>query len=111
VGGIAEAIARVREQNSRRLPVIVEVHDLEDLDVALDADVDRLLLDNFDTESLREAVRRARRRRSRPELEASGNMTLTRVREVAETGVDFISVGALTHSAPALDMSLRIVKP
>ena len=110
VGGVAEAIARVKEQNNRRLPVIVEVHDLNDLDVALDAGVDRLLLDNFDLESLREAVHRARRRRPKPELEASGNMTLSRVREVAQAGVDFISVGALTHSAPALDMSLRVVK-
>lgn len=111
VGGIAEAILRVREQNNRRLAVIVEVHDLADVEVALDAGADRLLFDNFDVDVLREAVRRVRRRRVRPELEASGNMTLARVREVAETGVDFISVGALTHSAPALDLSLRVVKP
>lgn len=109
-GGLAEALARVREQNTRGLPVIVEVHDFEQLEIALDAAVDRILIDNFDTGQLREAVRRARRRTSPPALEASGNMTLDNVREVAETGVDFISVGALTHSAPALDMSLRIVE-
>jgi nicotinate-nucleotide pyrophosphorylase (carboxylating) len=110
-GGLAEAVERVREQNNRKLPVIVEVHSLDELDTALDADVDRILLDNLGLAELTEAVRRAGRRASRPALEASGNMTLDRVRQVAEAGVDFISVGALTHSAPALDMSMRIVKP
>lgn len=110
-GGIAEAIARAREQNMRGLPVIVEVHDLGDIDTALDAGVDRLLLDNFTIDGLREAVRRTRGRDDPPELEASGSLTLDRVRQVAETGVDFISVGALTHSARALDLSMRVVQP
>jgi nicotinate-nucleotide pyrophosphorylase (carboxylating) len=107
-GGILEAVRRVRDQNTRHLPITVEVHSITDLDDALAARVDRLLLDNFDTPTLRRIVERVRRQRARPALEASGNMTLQRVREVAQTGVDYISVGAITHSAPAFDLSLRI---
>jgi nicotinate-nucleotide pyrophosphorylase (carboxylating) len=110
-GGIAEAVKRVREQNLKKLPITVEVHSLEGLDAALDARVDRLLLDNLDTPTLRAIVKRVARLEQRPRLEASGNMSLDRVRDVAETGVDFISVGSLTHSAPALDLSLLIEKP
>ena len=110
-GSIPEAIRRIRDQNTKGLPVIVEVRTLEELDAALDEQVDRLLLDNMDTKMMHEAVRRARARDNGPALEASGNMSLDRVAEVARTGVDFISVGALTHSAPALDLSLRILRP
>jgi nicotinate-nucleotide pyrophosphorylase (carboxylating) len=110
-GGLAEAIARVRDQNTRGLPVTVEVHSGEDLDAALDAGVERILLDNLDTATIRDMTRRAKRLREPPLVEASGNMTLERVREVAATGVDFISIGALTHSAPALDLSLLIQRP
>ena len=110
-GGLAAAVARVRDQNTRELPICVEVHSLAELDDALAAGVDRLLLDNMDVETLTSAVKRAQRARPRPQLEASGNMTLKRVRQVAETGVDFISVGALTHSAPALDLSMRFRLP
>lgn len=109
-GDVTEAIARVREQNAHGLPVIVEVHNLDDVDTAIDAGVDRLLLDNFDIAELREAVRRTRDHDHAPELEASGNVTIDRVRQIAETGVDFISIGALTHSARALDLSMRIVE-
>jgi nicotinate-nucleotide pyrophosphorylase (carboxylating) len=105
-GGLASAIARVRDQNTRRLPVCVEVHSLAELDAAFAMGVDRILLDNLSTPELAEAALRARRQHPRPQLEASGNMTLDRVAEVAATGVDYISVGALTHSAPALDLSL-----
>jgi nicotinate-nucleotide pyrophosphorylase (carboxylating) len=110
-GGLAEAITRVRDQNSRGLPITVEVHSGEDLDVALAAGVERILLDNLDTATIRDMTRRAKRLRNPPLIEASGNMTLERVREVAAAGVDFISVGALTHSAPALDLSLLIQRP
>jgi nicotinate-nucleotide pyrophosphorylase (carboxylating) len=106
-GGLANAIARVQDQNTRALPVCVEVHVLGELDTALAAGVERILLDNLSTGELAEAVRRARQQARPPELEASGNMTLERVGEVAATGVDFISVGAITHSAPALDLSLQ----
>jgi nicotinate-nucleotide pyrophosphorylase (carboxylating) len=110
-GGLREAVARVTDQNTDDLPVTVEVHSMEALEEALDAGANRLLLDNFDLKTLEAAVRRARKAKSRPVLEASGNMTLDRVRAVAATGVDYISVGALTHSAPALDLSLQINRP
>jgi nicotinate-nucleotide pyrophosphorylase (carboxylating) len=109
-GGVREAIRRVRDHNTRALPVIVEVTTLEDLAVALAENVDRILLDNMELETMREAVRRVRQHEPRPEIEASGNMALERVRAVAETGVDFISVGALTHSSPALDVSLEVIR-
>ncbi|HEX6307813.1 MAG TPA: carboxylating nicotinate-nucleotide diphosphorylase [Longimicrobiales bacterium] len=107
-GGITEAVRRVRDHNARALPVTVEIHSMDDLDAALRAQVERVLLDNFDTSTIRQMVERVRAHRQPPLIEASGNMTLARVREVAEAGVDFISVGALTHSAPAFDLSLRV---
>ncbi|HEX6940678.1 MAG TPA: carboxylating nicotinate-nucleotide diphosphorylase [Longimicrobiales bacterium] len=112
-GGVARAIARVRERNTSRLAVEVEVTTMQELEEALDAGVDRILLDNLSVGEMRAAVERVRawsaeRGRPAPELEASGNITLERARAIAETGVDFISVGAITHSAPALDLSLRI---
>jgi nicotinate-nucleotide pyrophosphorylase (carboxylating) len=110
-GGVKEALLRVREHNARGLPVIVEITSLEELDTALGVGADRVLLDNLDIEITREAVKRVRRRARNTEIEASGNMTLDRVRAVAETGVDFISVGALTHSAPALDVSMEVLRP
>jgi nicotinate-nucleotide pyrophosphorylase (carboxylating) len=110
-GGIAEAVRRVRDQNTKGLPITVEVHSLADLDAALEAGVDRLLLDNLDTATMASMVRRVHNAgEQRPMIEASGNMTLERVPEVAAAGVDYISVGALTHSAQALDLSLRIDK-
>jgi nicotinate-nucleotide pyrophosphorylase (carboxylating) len=110
-GGIAEAVRRVRDQNTRGLPITVEVHSEADLEAALEAGVDRLLLDNLDTQTITAMILRVRKLRNRPAVEASGNMTLERVREVAAAGADFISVGALTHSAPALDLSLLISRP
>jgi nicotinate-nucleotide pyrophosphorylase (carboxylating) len=107
-GGLAEAVRRVRDHNTRNLPITVEIHSPDELDDALTAKVDRLLLDNFDTATLTRLVRRAREHAQPPRIEASGNITLARVREVAEAGVDFISVGALTHSAPAFDLSLLV---
>jgi nicotinate-nucleotide pyrophosphorylase (carboxylating) len=107
-GGIAEAVRRVRDQNTRDLPITVEVHSDTDLEEALDAGVERILLDNMPTAQITEIVRRVRRLRPRPLIEASGNMTLERVGDVAAAGVDFISVGAITHSAPSLDLSLRL---
>jgi nicotinate-nucleotide pyrophosphorylase (carboxylating) len=109
-GGLREAVERVNDQNVKGLPVTVEVHSLDDLEEALQIGATRLLLDNFDLPTLQAAVRRAKRAKPRPVLEASGNMTLDRIRDVAQTGVDFISVGALTHSSPALDLSLKIQK-
>ena len=107
-GGIAAAVERVRRENAAGLRVEVEVRTLDELDQALAAGVDRVMLDNMDLDTMRAAVRRARTTSPVPEIEASGNMTLERVPDVAATGVDFISVGALTHSAPALDLSLLV---
>ncbi|MGD8320664.1 MAG: carboxylating nicotinate-nucleotide diphosphorylase [Gemmatimonadota bacterium] len=108
-GGVAEAARAVMRRNDRGIPVEVEVRDLDELEAVLGVAPDRILLDNMDPELLRRAVARTRAVKGRrPELEASGNVTLTTVRAVAETGVDFISVGALTHSAPSADVSMRI---
>ncbi len=105
-GGIAAALERVRAAGSD-LPVEVEVRSLDELDAAIAAGARHLLLDNMDPPTLREAVRRARARTGL-RLEASGNVTLETVRAIAGTGVDAISVGALTHSAPALDLSMLL---
>jgi nicotinate-nucleotide pyrophosphorylase (carboxylating) len=109
-GGVAVAAARALEANDRGIPVEVEVRTLEELGEVLPLGVDRILLDNMDTDTIRAAVAAARKLGAAgPELEASGGITLSTVRLVAETGVDFISVGALTHSAPSVDVSLRVV--
>ncbi len=108
-GGITAAVERVRARNQVQLPIEVEVRSGEELEEALTLSVDRILLDNMDLGTLACAVERAHRLGSdRPELDASGNVTLETVRSVAETGVDLISVGALTHSAPVADLSLRM---
>ncbi|MEX0890641.1 MAG: carboxylating nicotinate-nucleotide diphosphorylase [Gemmatimonadota bacterium] len=107
-GGLAAAVALVRDQNGRGLPVAAEARDLEEVDVALEAGVDRILLDNMTDEMLARAVKRARKHPAPVVLEATGNMTLARVGGVAATGVDVISVGALTHSVRALDLSLLV---
>jgi nicotinate-nucleotide pyrophosphorylase (carboxylating) len=86
-------------------PVEVECRTREDVDEALSAGAPRLLLDNMTLSQLREMVRHVG---GRAELEASGGITIERLRDVAETGVDFVSIGALTHSAPALDLSLLL---
>ena len=100
-GSIKEAVTKVRART--KVPVEVEVKNMDELKETIKLDVDRIMLDNWDLESTREAVLFVNKK---VPLEASGNMTIERVREVAQTGVDFISVGALTHSFQALDMSL-----
>ena len=104
-GGVGEAARRAVEGRRSAAFVEVEVESLAGLDEVLAAGVDRILLDNMGMAELREAVARAG---GRAVLEASGGITLDNVREVAETGVECISVGALTHSAPALDLSLLL---
>lgn len=106
-GGVAAACARVRALGAE-IPVEIEVDDLDGLDEAIAAGADEVLLDNFDIEDLRRAV--ARRDADAPhlELEASGGLTLDVARRVGETGVDWIAVGELTHSAPILDIGLDI---
>ncbi len=103
-GGLAEAVRKARAASPDVL-VEVEARTADDVDEALEAGAPRILLDNMAPEAMRAIVARVG---DRAELEASGNITLTTVRAVAETGVHFISVGALTHSAPALDLSLLL---
>jgi len=108
-GGVREAASRVASRNLEGLPVEVEVVRPEQVEELRGLDVQRILLDNMTDEALREAVERVRSWPApRPELEASGNMTLDRVGAVARTGVDLISVGALTHSVRTVDYSLRL---
>jgi nicotinate-nucleotide pyrophosphorylase (carboxylating) len=108
-GGITAAVNAVRRRNDRGLKVEVETTTLAEVEEALKAGVDRIMFDNMPLALLRQAVDRVRASgERRPETEASGGITLATIRPVAETGVDFISVGALTHSAPALDLSLRL---
>lgn len=107
-GSISEAVRRARRNAPASLPIIVEASSLDDVQEALAAGVDRLLLDNMDLESLRRAVAAAR---GRAQTEASGGVSLATVRAIAETGVDFISIGQLTHSAPALDIAMYTEEP
>lgn len=104
-GDLAEAVRRVRASDTKHRMVEIEVRDLDQLRTALELDVDRILLDNMSIKQLRTAVEITS---GRVALEASGGITLDNVTEVAKTGVDFISVGALTHSVSALDISLWI---
>ena len=108
-GGAREAVLRVAARNRRALEVEVEVSTPAGVEELRGLPVGRILLDNMGEDGLRESVSRvARWPEPRPELEASGNVSLERARSVAGTGVDWISVGALTHSAPVADLSLRI---
>jgi nicotinate-nucleotide pyrophosphorylase (carboxylating) len=105
-GGVGEAVRRAREQ-APELLIEVECRNLEEVDEALGAGAPRILLDNMTVAQLRAAVDHVA---GRAELEASGGVTLETLKEIASTGVQFISVGAITHSAPALDLNL-ILEP
>ncbi len=105
-GSIREAIRRAWEGTHHLMRIGAEVEDLAQFDEALEAGADVILMDNMSNEDMREAVGRAAGRKVI--LEASGNATLERIRSMAETGVHFISVGALTHSAPSIDLTLLI---
>jgi nicotinate-nucleotide pyrophosphorylase (carboxylating) len=104
-GGISQAVQMVRKTANEKLAIEVEVTSLEQFEEALASRPDRIMLDNMGLEEMRRAVALAG---GRVELEASGNVTLDNVAEIAATGVDFISVGALTHSVRAVDISLEI---
>jgi nicotinate-nucleotide pyrophosphorylase (carboxylating) len=108
-GGVAKAIYAARTARPE-LPVEIEVRNLDETAYALGTGADILLLDNMDPPTMRAAVelRDANDGERRAKLEASGGVNLATVREIAETGVDFISVGALTHSAPSLDFSMLL---
>jgi nicotinate-nucleotide pyrophosphorylase (carboxylating) len=103
-GGVGEAVRRARA-HAPGLPLEVECGTLAEVDEALAAGATRLLLDNMTVEELRDAVHHVA---GRAQLEASGGVALETLRDIASTGVQFVSVGALTHSAPALDLSLNL---
>ncbi len=102
--GVGEAV-RLARARAPQLPIEVECRTIEDVEEALAAGAPQILLDNMSVEELRDAVEFVG---GRAELEASGGVTLETLREIASTGVQFVSVGALTHSAPALDLSLLL---
>jgi nicotinate-nucleotide pyrophosphorylase (carboxylating) len=102
-GSISAAVNRVRSCDTRKRLIEVEVRNLDELNEALTLNVDRIMLDNMSLDDMRRAVALVNRRVS---LEASGNVTLENVAQVAATGVDFISTGSVTHSVKALDISL-----
>lgn len=102
-GSIASAISTARTQSKESL-IEIEVESLAELNEALASGPDMVLLDNFDLEMIREAVSRTN---GKVPLEASGNVSLGRIRKIAQTGVDYISVGALTKNIEAVDLSMR----
>ena len=107
IGPALLAVWKGMDFEGRDVPVEVEVETLSELDEVLVLGADRVMLDNMSLHDMREAVQRTRQvKGKKPELEASGNVSLEGVRAVAETGVDFISIGALTHSVKALDISM-----
>jgi nicotinate-nucleotide pyrophosphorylase (carboxylating) len=104
--GIVQAVQAARDKVGESVTVEIEVDSLEQLDQALSCGPDMVLLDNMTPKLLREAVRRRNSAAPNVQLEASGGVSLTTIREIAEAGVDRISIGALTHSAAALDIAL-----
>lgn len=112
-GGIPQAVATARaycKANGKDLKIEQEVRNLEEINQALEAGVDRIMLDNFTPERTREAVEHIRAVNPSVEIESSGGITFDTLRQYGECGVDFISVGALTHSVKGLDMSFKAVK-
>ncbi len=104
-GSVQEAVLQIRKKVKDGIKVEVEVTNFTELNQAIESGADIIMLDNMSTDQMAEAVKIIA---GRAKIEASGNMTLNRIREVAATGVDFISVGALTHSVKAMDISMNI---
>ncbi len=104
VGGVKQAIEKAKEKNE--LPIEIEVQNLTELDEALAAGASHLMLDNFTPELVHQAMRKVT---CDVKIEVSGGITVENVREYADAGPDFISIGAITHSAPAVDISFRLV--
>jgi nicotinate-nucleotide pyrophosphorylase (carboxylating) len=103
-GGVAEAVKRMKDDDPE-MPIEIEAQSIEQVDEALAAGVDCILVDNLPVETIKEAVRRAR---GLVKIEISGGVTLDRLPELAQTGANYVSVGALTHSAPAIDISFEL---
>jgi len=106
-GGISEAVAKVRSDKAPPRQIEVEVADLDQVNEALESGADIIMLDNMDLTDVRKAVTVVN---GRALIEVSGGVTLDRLAEIADTGVDIISIGALTHSARAVDISMRLVE-
>ena len=102
--GITKAVKKVRDKWGNKYKIEIETRNIDEVKEALNCHIDRIMLDNMDIPTMKEAVEIVQRK---VELEASGNMTLKRISEVASTGVDFISVGELTHTVKAFDFSLK----
>jgi len=109
VMGSVRAAVEQAHRIADSVPIEVEVETIDELRVALESNADRLLLDNFSSEMLTEAVRLRDSIAPGKELEASGGITLDNIRSIAAAGIDYISVGAMTKSINAVDFSLRIV--
>ena len=107
-GSLTGAVAALRKKIGHMVKIEVETRTLEELDEALSAGVDVIMLDNMDNDTMKKAVALIN---GRAETECSGNVTKERLKEIAEIGVDYVSSGALTHSAPVLDISLKNLKP
>jgi nicotinate-nucleotide pyrophosphorylase (carboxylating) len=107
-GGILPALERAHRNRRGEQVIEIEVRTLEELEQALEHDAEAILLDNMSVENVKRAVERCTRANRHIPLEVSGGINLENVRAYAETGVNFISVGSLTHSAPAVDMSMRV---
>lgn len=107
-GGVLEALAVVKKNNVQNLMVEMEVENLEDLQKLLHQGVNVIMLDNMSNAMMAEALKMIRESGEKILVEGSGNMTLERAKEIATLGLDYISVGALTHSVKALDISMRI---
>jgi nicotinate-nucleotide pyrophosphorylase (carboxylating) len=103
-GGVAEAMRRMKAAR-QQMPIEIEAQSLDQVDAAVEAGADIILLDNLPTAEIKEAVRRIGRR---AKVELSGGVTLERIPELADTGADYVSIGALTHSAPAADLSFEL---
>jgi len=108
-GGAAAALQRAMRNRRGELPIVIEVRNLSELDEALSNGAERLLLDNMSVENVRAALVKIKEQPRAIPVEVSGGIQLDNVRAYAETGVDYISVGALTHSPQAVDLSMRIV--
>lgn len=107
-GSITKAVSMAKEYAPFVRKIEVEVETLEQLDEAIAAGADIIMLDNMDNDTMREAVKRVA---GKAETECSGNVTKERLAEIADIGVDYVSAGALTHSAPIMDISLKNMKP
>ena len=107
-GGVVEALEHAHRNRRGTQPIEVEIRSLDELDIALQHGAEAILLDNMAVDAVRAAVERVRRLEKPLPVECSGGIRLENVRAYAEAGVDYISVGALTHSAPVVDMSFRL---